>query len=1113
MKKDEFTLKDIKDNNITLENDDRSPSRKFFDRNNKYIIIILLILALLLLFLGTRLASSWFGLSGNTGKYLPADIVYNSGNGKINLNTPITNAEIKARLYKKYGNLALRDGIIFEMKRLKNKKVDVIYFSDNSAMVTKNKTITRVSELNGKYGVDDKGNILKNAKTLKVEVKESKKIAIGTVDYYTDGKAIITSNGKRALVRDSSNLIISDKGYIRIAPSGVAYKIKTDENLTYYSDGTIRATISGKDYIVRDSKDISISSNAGTTASTTKAATNSQVPSIVPNASNEKTKPNSVSNKNITFPNNNAATVLNTKNLSDGTTITYFDDGSALIKITHGEELVVRRSGDINLKATNYIIEIALNKNFSVIDEKKLSDGTIIRVYDNGKAIVTYPNGKVDIVKDATNIHYNTDGSISKIVSSGNNIVKQSILPDGSTVTIYEDNSAIITKTDGTKTYVNNADNIVYGPSGNVSKVTGGPQEKIGEKTLPDGTKLVQYSDGSVIVTKPDGTTSNVPKADNITYDKNGNIESISGGAKVVEGKKELPDGTKVTNYKDGSAIVTKPNGTSTYVPDAKDIIYDLDGNIAKIDGEHHEQSSEKTLPDGTKVTEFDDGTAQVTKPNGTTTKADKEDIKYDKKGNITNITGGVNESEGHKKLPDGSTVTEYDDGSAIITKPNGTSTYVPNASDIEYDKKGNISKIDGESHTSTTTQTLPDGTKVTEYSDGTTKVEKPDGTTEKVPDKEDIKYDNNGNITDIGGGSSNVVDTQVLPDGTKVTEFDDGTTNIEKPDGTTTKADKEEIKYDNNGNISDITGGSSEVVDTKELPDGTTVTEYDNGKTQIEKPDGSSATTEKDKVNYDDEGNISHIDKDDTTVKEETKLPDGSTVTEYDDGTVQVTKPDGTTEITDKKESEESLPGKVDPILPTEQKPTNPTTPTNPDPSTPDNPVTPSDPTTPDNPVTPTNPTNPDNPNPGTPTEPEPSNPTTPDNPTTPTDPDTPKDPEPMTPEIYEGTEHSLVIKNKYDQDMTYVLAIEIGGNSTLPPEFVKYSLTIDGNYRTGYIGQYKWNEKNNHYKLFEGIIKAGATITADLDLGIDREKITNEYQNTYFKGTLKAYMAYKDK
>ena len=67
---------------------------------------------------------------------------------------------------------------------------------------------------------------------------------------------------------------------------------------------------------------------------------------------------------------------------------------------------------------------------------------------------------------------------------------------------------------------------------------------------------------------------------------------------------------------------------------------------------------------------------------------------------------------------------------------------------------------------------------------------------------KDDIVYDGSGNIDYIDRDPINDVGTGTLPDGSKVTDFENDMSLVENPDGSAYITDNDNIKYDDDGNI-----------------------------------------------------------------------------------------------------------------------------------------------------------------------------------------------------------------------------------------------------------------------------------------------------------------------
>ena len=545
MRKKEFTLKDFKEDEIVLlEEDDRGPIATFFYRYNKFILIALFILGLLMFTIGLGLTISQFGSSTSPEyTYKTIEIDLGDGSGLINLNTPILDDDVKQKLYNKYGNIALREGVILERETFRADGMTITYYSDGSAFVIKDDgTIMRVSALeDGSYGIDRNGKLDEKAKYLEIMQKEVVDLENGQIIYYSDGCAVITKDGKKVLVRDGSNIKLDkDKEIIKINPSGVSYVDRVSGNVTYFSDGTMIVVTNGEEYVIHNEKDIIINGS------------------------------------NITFPNDNAYGVVKNITLNDGTNIKYYGDGSALVTKNDGEKLFVRKSGDIVLNGNEYIYVIITQDRYDKINEKDIDGGKIL-IFDNGDAVIKYDDGTMDYVEDVSQIKFDDD-KITKIEGVPTEEHKDATLEDGTRVIIFDDESALIIDEDGNLTYVDDGKDIIYGSDGNISRIDGEEYDKVNTDVLPDGTKIHEFEDGTVIIEHTNGEFEKVNK-DDIVYDGSGNIDYIDRDPINDVGTGTLPDGSKVTDFENDMSLVENPDG-STYITDKDNIKYDDDGNI-----------------------------------------------------------------------------------------------------------------------------------------------------------------------------------------------------------------------------------------------------------------------------------------------------------------------------------------------------------------------------------------------------------------------------------------------------------------------------------------------------------------------------------------------------
>ena len=555
----EFKVKKFDTNKNKIVIEEERKDKKWLLFRNKKILILLLIFLLLILILGLNLAISSLNGSSNPYDLLTSLILeFDSGTADISVNNrkPFTDDNAKYKLYQKYGNIGLKDGVIFEVKEISNSIGIIKFFSDKSAMIIYNDgTITRVSSLDDNtYGVSDDGKIYKDAKTLNVSIFETKNLKDGTIiTYYSDGCAIIKRKGEVLLVRDGSNILVSkDNEYIiKINPSGVSFEKEHDNinhaKITYYSDGTILVNIDNTEYVVRNKEDINVDGSS------------------------------------VYFPNNNAAIKIDELKLSDKTIIKYYSDGSAMIITSTNEHIMVRRSGDIILNSKENIIkEIVQDEIGEKVYEKNTPNGEVILIFDDGSAVIKYPDGTSEYIDENSNIKYDNDGNIKDIYGQTDEIEKQTTLPAKEVITIYESGEAVIDYPDGTKIYVNNYNDIKYDESGNINKIDGSTSDVDTSKTLPDGTLITEFENGVVEICEPDGNRYLVSK-DDIIYDKDGNIEKIENNPINDTNEKTLPDGTNLTEYENDKMLIEFPDG-SVIIVDKGNIKYDEDGNIEEID-------------------------------------------------------------------------------------------------------------------------------------------------------------------------------------------------------------------------------------------------------------------------------------------------------------------------------------------------------------------------------------------------------------------------------------------------------------------------------------------------------------------------------------------------
>ena len=285
---------------------------------------------------------------------------------KINDSGPISEAYVNGLFNQDvsgydYGIILINDTV-----RNDKEKYSIIFYSDGTAKkVYDNGKITRISSLdNREYGISKNGDINVNARTLDITITKKEKFSYGTITYYSDGSAeILDGDGKVImLIRDSNSLF-----KISILNSIVAVYDEDNGTITKYTDGTM-LVLKDNTYYITSGADVSDTSKL--------------------------------------------FKEVGRDNLSDGRTIIYFSNGSAVIK-DGKDSISVRKSNAINV-INNKIFDIKDSNYVKVCDSKKLRDGRDITFYTDGSAVIKDGN-KYQYVSDSNNVIMDTNGNVVRV--------------------------------------------------------------------------------------------------------------------------------------------------------------------------------------------------------------------------------------------------------------------------------------------------------------------------------------------------------------------------------------------------------------------------------------------------------------------------------------------------------------------------------------------------------------------------------------------------------------------------------------------------------------------------------------------------------------------------
>ena len=299
-KESKFYVKKIKKDKITIkeEKDYKSPLIIFLITNGRLIFIITLLLSISTLIISTSLVFK----SMNTSVFPdnPIDNNDNNDNNDITEQEGLVTVDISlgdkfilnnaipiTEEYdtKLYDSVQIEDssilGVVIKIKEinLETKKTNctITYYSDKTALIKyKNGTYLRVYNVNNSYGVDEEGNIDKNAKTKKVTPKErvNKKLNIKLI-YLSDGSMEVTKDNVTFFVRNSDITSNDEVFYTNLSIVSLPIKKeketkKIHDNITiiYYENGFAEIIqnnqsiiVEKKDHIIYDDNILEIVGN------------------------------------------------------------------------------------------------------------------------------------------------------------------------------------------------------------------------------------------------------------------------------------------------------------------------------------------------------------------------------------------------------------------------------------------------------------------------------------------------------------------------------------------------------------------------------------------------------------------------------------------------------------------------------------------------------------------------------------------------------------------------------------------------------------------------------------------------------------------------------------
>lgn len=437
-----FKVREKKENKIIIEEEKtKNPFLLFLKRHKNLILLTLLLLVICTLLISVGLAFSLFKQSSDF------DISYLDGStDEITTNNDpnIKDEDVANELL---GEISRAEGVVLLVKTFLDKNNNVIYyFSDKSSIIVQaDGKIYRVSSTkDGNYGINENGKIDASAKKILVKSNTTSLEDGTTITYYSDGTAKVEHNNITIFVRDSNNIKLNAGVKLNnVVPSGVAISDKTDKRgtttMTTYTDNTKLVTENATQYIVNPKVQVSITDNS------------------------------------ITYDKNNIFSKLSEKKLSDGNTVTYFENGTAIITDSSNNTIYVKKSGDIVIK-DNKIYEIITNNYGYSKKTITCSDGKQVIYFDNGAAIIKSQDGTKQYIEDSDEIIYDSNKNItSNPTPSKQTSTKKT--KDGYDVVNFDNGKSEVIKKDGTS-FIINTNKLIFDTSGNITS----PPEKEPDK-------------------------------------------------------------------------------------------------------------------------------------------------------------------------------------------------------------------------------------------------------------------------------------------------------------------------------------------------------------------------------------------------------------------------------------------------------------------------------------------------------------------------------------------------------------------------------------------------------------------------------------------------------
>lgn len=333
-----------------------------------------------------------------------------------------------------------------------------------------------------------------------------------------------------------------------------------------------------------------------------------------------------------------------------GDVIYYYTDKTAVIVKANGRIYRVSstKDGDYGVNR-NGKIDDAAKRVLVTSTTSTLMDGTIITYYSDGSAKVELKSETV-FVRDSNNIKIDNGQALNNLAPSGVALAKDVNRAGANTLVTFTDKTSLVTING--KKYIINKNTPATFDGTNINYNKNNMFAALQEKTYSDGNTITHYENGSATITDKNGNVIYVKKSGDLLLKSKKLYEIIKNEYGFSRDTRKCSDGTRVTYFDNGAAVIIQRDGIRQYVEDSTEIIYDENNNIVSSPNKSPQISERETIDDE-QVFNFNNGKSQVIRKNGSSYIINTDELIFKPTGEIANdpeedpAHGGVNRNPG----------------------------------------------------------------------------------------------------------------------------------------------------------------------------------------------------------------------------------------------------------------------------------------------------------------------------------------------------------------------------------------------------------------------------------------------------------------------------------